>query len=176
MKRKTSAIIPCEYVLAKDFSEGLAAVERSYLFWGFIDKTGKVVIPYNYDRVKSFSEGLAAVKLNGKWGFIDKTGKVVIPFKFQRAESFSEGLAAVKFKGNRVFIDKTWQDTTSSIVDIKGVTDFKGLCLETELGINLTSTIFVGFSYNYHKGFGNYFKNSPWQHTFFTRFGFNFGK
>jgi len=114
--RKT--IIPCEYVLAKDFSEGLAAVERSYLFWGFIDKTGREVIPFNYNRVKSFSEGLAAVKLNGKWGFIDKTGKVVIPFKFQRAESFSEGLAAVKFKGNRVFIDKMWQDTTSSIVDI----------------------------------------------------------
>jgi len=59
---------------------------------------------------------------------------------------------------------------------LKGATDFKGLCLETELGINLTPTIFVGFSYNYHNGFGNYFKSSPWQHTFSTRFGFNFGK
>jgi len=59
---------------------------------------------------------------------------------------------------------------------LKGVTDFKGLCLETELGVNITSAFFVGFSYNYHKGFGDYFSDSPWQHTFSTRFGFNFGK
>jgi hypothetical protein len=57
-----------------------------------------------------------------------------------------------------------------------GATDFKGLCLETELGVNITPAIFVGFSYNYHKGFGDYFSDSPWQHTFSTRFGFNFGK
>jgi len=59
---------------------------------------------------------------------------------------------------------------------LKEITDFKGLCLETELGLNLTPAIFVGFSYNYHKGFGDYFSNSPWQHTLSTRFGFNFGK
>jgi hypothetical protein len=57
-----------------------------------------------------------------------------------------------------------------------GVTDFKGVCLETELGVNITPAFFVGFSYNYHKGFGDYFSDSPWQHTFSTRFGFNFGK
>jgi hypothetical protein len=51
-------------------------------------------------------------------------------------------------------------------------TDYKGLCLETELGINLTPTVFAGFAYNYHKHFGFNIE----EHTFAFRVGFNFGK
>ena len=58
---------------------------------------------------------------------------------------------------------------------LKDVNNFKGLCLETELGVNITSTFFVGFSYNYHKCFKVSYITPP-QHTFFTRVGFNFGK
>jgi len=53
-------------------------------------------------------------------------------------------------------------------------TDFEGLCLETELGLNVTRTIFVGFSYNYHLFFGDYLGYKD--HTYVVRFGFNFGK
>jgi len=49
--------------------------------------------------------------------------------------------------------------------------DFRGLCLETELGLNLTRTVFAGFAYNYHKDFG--FVDF---HTLSFRLGFNFGK
>jgi hypothetical protein len=56
----------------------------------------------------------------------------------------------------------------------RDINDFKGLCLETELGINISPAFFVGFSYNYHKCYGYNSIISP--HTFFTRFGFNFGK
>ena len=51
-------------------------------------------------------------------------------------------------------------------------TNFEGLCLETELGLNLTRTTFVGFIYNYHKYFGSFPGRN---HTFAVRFGFNFG-
>jgi len=52
-------------------------------------------------------------------------------------------------------------------------TNFEGLCLETELGANVSRSIFVGFSYNYHKFFGSFRGRN---HTFALRFGFNFGK
>lgn len=93
---------PNEYDDTRDFSEGLAAVQKDGK-WGFIDKAGKLVIPYKFGSVGSFSDGLARVAEGGmwedrKWGYIDTTGKVVIPFQFERAEDFSDGLAPVADK------------------------------------------------------------------------------
>ena len=51
---------------------------------------------------------------------------------------------------------------------------FKGLCLETELGLNLTPTVFAGFAYNYHKYFGLDAERAL--HTLSFRLGFNLGK
>ena len=54
-----------------------------------------------------------------------------------------------------------------------GEPHFKGLCLETEAGLNLSRTIFTGFAYNYHKYFGfGYFGAAV--HTLSFRLGFNF--
>ena len=50
---------------------------------------------------------------------------------------------------------------------------FKGLCLETELGLNLTPTVFAGFAYNYHQYFGLDYKRAL--HTLSFRLGFNLG-
>jgi len=54
--------------------------------------------------------------------------------------------------------------------------NFQGLCLETELGVNLTPTVFAGFSYNYHKYYPNGESLKLATHTFSLRLGFNFGK
>ena len=53
---------------------------------------------------------------------------------------------------------------------------FEGLCLETELGLNLTSTVFAGFTYNCHKYFIKGTDSKVAMHTFSFRIGFNFGK
>lgn len=60
------------YDAARDFSEGLAAVQFSAHHWGFVDKAGTTVIDGPFDVANSFHEGLAAVKdaKTGKWGFI----------------------------------------------------------------------------------------------------------
>jgi hypothetical protein len=52
---------------------------------------------------------------------------------------------------------------------------YQGLCFETELGLNLTRSIFAGFAYNYHKylGYGYY---GIAMNTFSFRVGFNIGK
>ncbi|HXH19707.1 MAG TPA: WG repeat-containing protein [Chitinophagales bacterium] len=91
-------IITCKYDFAKDFREGLAAVQLNGK-WGFIDKTGKEVIPFQYEDANSFSEGFAAVKSGGTWRYIDKTGKEKITgvgySGIFHADNFSEGLAWV---------------------------------------------------------------------------------
>ena len=53
---------------------------------------------------------------------------------------------------------------------------FEGLCLETELGLNLTPTVFAGFAYNYHKYFVKGVDSKRALHTLSFRLGFNFGK
>jgi len=102
-------VVPVKYDHARDFSDGLAAVELNEK-WGFIDKTGKEVIPFDFDYAREFSDGLAPVLMGEKWGFIDKAGKEVVPFKFDEALSFTEGLASVSIDEKFGFIDKTGKE------------------------------------------------------------------
>lgn len=78
-------VIPAQYVSAKEFSEGLAAVSKKNEFgeikWGFIDKTGKVKIPFQYSMPpSSFGFGLAAivpkVQTDIKFSLINQNGEV----------------------------------------------------------------------------------------------------
>jgi hypothetical protein len=58
-------------------------------------------------------------------------------------------------------------------VDV-GDPHFEGLCLETEIGMNFSRTVFAGFAYNYHKYFGYGYGFAV--HTLSFRIGFNIGK
>lgn len=62
------------YGNARDFSEGLAAVQKDGL-WGFIDTNGNVVIEFQYSVAGDFHEGRAAVSnQQSNLFYIDKTG------------------------------------------------------------------------------------------------------
>ena len=120
-KTGKEVVIPPEYYIKANFSEGLAVVYfDGNGKYGYIDKTGKEVIPPKYGLAGDFSEGLAMVYLNGKdgykYGYIDKTGKVVIPPKYDSADRFSEGLAKVSLNGKDGYkcgyIDKTGNEVT----------------------------------------------------------------
>ena len=102
-------VIAPKYPLARQFSEGLAAVDAGESGdwtqnWGFIDPTGRVVIPFGFSSVRSFHEGLAAVTVREKGvhglfkqGVIDRSGKLVIaPQAWFIEDDFSEGLVAVE--------------------------------------------------------------------------------
>jgi hypothetical protein len=105
------------FAYARPFYEGKAAVapvpleqkhKRTERFYGFIDKTGKMVIPPIYQGADlKFSEGLCAVQNDG-FGYIDITGELVIPYQFYLGNHFSEGLACVQFTedGKYGFINK----------------------------------------------------------------------
>lgn len=79
---------------ARDFSEGLAAVQIGKV-WGFIDKTGKFAIPPRFQEAQSFGSGLARVSIPWKpgYGYIDATGQLVIPPSIEFNEDFHDGLA-----------------------------------------------------------------------------------
>jgi len=127
-------VIPCNYDMARDFHEGLAAVASYDKGWGYIDESGNMVIPYRYRFVSDFSEGLACViNLVGAsglspwgtpavYGYIDKSGKEVIPVNHSFTYDypgigvtdvvdimkFSDGMAPSKGEGMSYgFIDKS---------------------------------------------------------------------
>src|SRR5262249_22022022 len=80
---------------ARPFSEGMAPVRvvknDKYLYWGYIDKTGKFVIEPQFGDAGLFSEGFAQILLNGKWGLIDKTGKILFQTEFFLMKEFKGG-------------------------------------------------------------------------------------
>jgi hypothetical protein len=88
--------LPVEVENANPFVESLAAVEIKG-YWGFIDRTGKMIIEPKFGGQPSFSEGLAFVILRGGGGigYIDKKGAVVIKPDFALADNFRGGLAVV---------------------------------------------------------------------------------
>ncbi len=103
--RNDNIVIRIMYDDARDFSEGLAAVQvkDNSIFkkekWGFIDKTGNMVVPTEYESVHNFSDGLAGVECGSKWGFVDKTGKQVIGCSsYKGVNNFKDGYAWVTQK------------------------------------------------------------------------------
>lgn len=74
-------VIPLQYRWAKDFSEGLAAVENEKGLVGYIDKQGRLVIPFRYIDGEPFKNGRAVVRANiygGPYGVIDTKGNWIL--------------------------------------------------------------------------------------------------
>lgn len=77
-------VIPCEWIEALDFSEGLAAVKDFHKVivnphkWGYIDMGGVIAIRCTWDFADSFHNGVATVKDNkGLFLKIDKDGNII---------------------------------------------------------------------------------------------------
>ena len=86
MRRDGSFLTPMIYYHARDFSEGLAAVEiekdKLMSYWGYINERGEYAIMPQFDDASSFHEGLAFVttKERDSCGYIDKRGKFIIKY------------------------------------------------------------------------------------------------
>ncbi|PZO46562.1 MAG: hypothetical protein DCF15_20110 [Phormidesmis priestleyi] len=110
INRQGKLVIPAEFELAQDFSEGLAAVMKDGLY-GFINPSGEMVIKPQFQRkplpvpeeIKvfaaypyQFQQGVASVRQNDRWGYINRDGRWVIPPRFDTADSFVDDRAAVR--------------------------------------------------------------------------------
>jgi len=111
MNTSGAIAIPLRFHQARDFSEGLAAVEfgDGKDQWGYIDHAGSEVLMARFGDAGFFKEGLAPVEVHFDYGYIDKQGTMVIAPQFEHACSFSEGLACVmtKAKHKHGFIDRS---------------------------------------------------------------------
>lgn len=93
--------IPPQFNEAEDFSEGLAAVQKTTSTkeqkWGFIDKTGKVVIDFIFtNKPGDVSDGMIVVtSAQNKKGYMNTSGQLVIDTKFGEAFPFYQGTAFV---------------------------------------------------------------------------------
>jgi WG containing repeat len=123
-------VIPPLFTVAREFSEGLAAVKFIYS-WGYINEYGKVTIAPMFDDASNFCEELAKVRMGSKYSFIDRTGKFITDDRFSWASNFMEGFAKVKTRSYRVgdfyrdydaFIDRSGQIHTREIdIEIENI-------------------------------------------------------
>jgi hypothetical protein len=104
MNKSGQLVIPCEYVSADRFSEGLARVRLwEYGFgYGYINKSGQLVVPCVYNDADTyFSGGLAKVSVyeygyGFKYGYIDTAGREIIPCVFDQIQKISDTVFWVK--------------------------------------------------------------------------------
>ncbi len=119
-KHENFVIYPKErFHWAKEFSEGLAAVEIDYdpseykdNKYGYIDKSGNLVIRPKYDGALNFSKGLALVyNSDYKYGLIDKNGKVILDTKYSSIRVMSDEWVEIsvhkKLEGYKTGLAKT---------------------------------------------------------------------
>lgn len=110
-------VISCQWVTAKDFCNGLAAVTDAEKVVKFIDKTGSVVLQavdaccegVTITKPGVYSEGVMCVKNSeDKLGYIDESNKIAIPCHWTKASMFHHGKAiVVDTNWNRMGIDKS---------------------------------------------------------------------
>ncbi len=114
-------VIPCKYLHATDFGEGVASVSigkqeiEEYFVsirdekYGVIDSSGKKIISFAFGGIANFKNGIARARdLNSKkWGWIDKMGSWKINPKFSDANDFNEdGMAKISLSYDSVgYID-----------------------------------------------------------------------
>jgi len=126
INRQGEVVIKPRFLVAGDFSDGLAAAFRSKDGNGYINEKGQLVFadPEGCFCTRPFSEGLAAFSVgtgrDEKWGFLDKTGKVVIEPKYVEAWDFSEGLARVAVGGEWNLNQDRYRGSTWGYVDRSG--------------------------------------------------------
>lgn len=135
--RRGEMALPYKFYWASSFHEGLAAVQITKGYFGFIDNTGRVICAKKaWIEVNDFSQGRAAVQVevvNDKvyrgykerqYGFIDMTGKFVIPPQFDRVGKFMQGRALFGSARGYGFINSEGQVLIEpQFADAKGFTE-----------------------------------------------------
>ena len=139
VNEKGEIAIPCQWLAALDFKNGLARIYTGERF-GYIDTTGKLLflVPedwrirgnkfyyINNEKIEtsfyenySFQGGLLKVmNSKGMYGFIDTTGTPIFPFQdWQWVDDFSDGMAMIRKNEKYGFIDLTGAEVIPCVLD-----------------------------------------------------------
>lgn len=114
---KSIVALPKEFLIAKNFENGLATVQDSTGYWGAVDKNGKIVIPLQYTRIRNFSENKAfATNKNGKLCLISTNGTIIKEFDtYSDGETFRGGYAIVTAGDKKGLINSSGKEILSPL-------------------------------------------------------------
>lgn len=88
------------------------------VFWGYIDKTGKMVIKPQFQEAREFQDNGLAVTRKGKYyGLINEQGIFVIEPRYESINEFSEGRAVVIDNSGFKVIDEKGKEITNKAYD-----------------------------------------------------------
>lgn len=106
--KNQQAAIPGIWDAAHPFQGDQPAAVCKNGYWGFIDRTGKVVLPFHWDGAFSFDEsGVARACRNQKWGLINTEGNWIVRPHYRELSDFdSHGLAAATSGNCAGFINR----------------------------------------------------------------------
>lgn len=109
--------LPKEFLIAKNFENGLAIVQDSTGYWGAVDVNGRIVIALQYTHIKSFSENKAfAINQNGKLCLISTNGTIIKEFPtYSDGDSFKGGYAIVTAGGKHGLINSNGKEILSPL-------------------------------------------------------------
>lgn len=116
-------VIPYQFDLAGEFSEGLAVVCVGGKF-GYVNESGEMVIPPQFTLAERFSNGMAAVQLDdGYYGFINREGEMVIAPRFPVTTYFYDDGYAICYDeaGVLMIIDRNGNVIASGYDSIEAV-------------------------------------------------------
>lgn len=129
-------VIPCEWVDAWPFFEGLARVKDINGQYGFVDKFGKTVIPCEWKLAHDFDHDVAIVQFNDEsLGIINKNGNVVSN-GWKDMTRYGAGLFGVKDsndkwgfmdRNGKIIIPFQWIDVKPFSQGLACVQDFNGM-------------------------------------------------
>lgn len=91
--------LPKEFLIARNFENGLAVVQDFTGYWGAVDVNGKILVTLQYTNIKNFSENKSfARNKTGKLCLISTNGTIIKEF-----DGYSEGYS---FKGGYAIVVK----------------------------------------------------------------------
>lgn len=98
---KGKEVIPCKYVSAGAFLDGLSQVENNNKI-GYINKSGKIVVPIIYEDAEDPTLPYVneiKVEKNGKWGLLSMKGTVLVEPVYDEIHQIVDGMRLVKKDG-----------------------------------------------------------------------------
>ncbi|WP_294539093.1 WG repeat-containing protein [uncultured Bacteroides sp.] len=131
--------LPENFLIAKNFENGLAVVQDSTGYWGAVDINGRVVIALQYTSIKRFSENKAfAIGKSGKLCIISSNGTIIKEFEtYSDGDPFKGGYAIVSDNGKHGVINSNGKEILPPLDGYVHHTD-------NPYKFNITSSLFGG--------------------------------
>ena len=130
--------LPKEFILARNFSNGLARVQDSAGYWGYVNLEGKIVIPLQYTKAQEFHEDRAYVcNKSNVWCLISTNGLIIKTFDYLNFPyPFEKGYSIVWTNTDkRVILDHSGNEVSQHFDGVVSHTDYSNQFKITDNGL-----------------------------------------